>query len=84
MMEQSLLMASFEQQATPALPIFQYKQLDDEEGDFGDLDARLAEGDSASGAPQEGNMLLEENGGDVTEEEPAGAAEASEIEEGQI
>ena len=40
MMEQSLLMASFEQQAAPVLPLFQYKSLDDVEADFGDLDAQ--------------------------------------------
>jgi hypothetical protein len=39
-MEQSLLMASFEQQAAPVLPLFQYKSLDDVEADFGDLDAQ--------------------------------------------
>lgn len=77
MMEQSMLIASLEQQAAPAMPIFQYKQLDDE-ADLDELDAPRAAGEPAS-SKQDEHKVLNDNGAVEGVE-----TDGSEMEEGQI
>jgi hypothetical protein len=85
MMEQSLLMASFEQQAAPALPIFQYKSLDDEEADFG---VDNVNGSSVSNyrTNEEGAATEPEEGAEMelSPTAPLPIPASDEMEEGQI